>query len=131
MGLGMSNKHDVELARIAATRERAERICDLIKCLFYLVCVSFLGYHLFQASIEWSRGNPETLPGIAKVIENFKIPTILSVIANVVLYVGWQRERGRNRRLVKKEGDFRHQVESSDAHNQRSGLNPHGTMKGE
>jgi hypothetical protein len=63
------------------------------------------------------------------LLRAFKISEILGIAGTCIFGVAWSVQLCRNRRLVKKGGDQRHQIEHNDPYNKRSGLDSYGVAK--
>ena len=103
-----------------------KRIYRQNPCIAYFVFTSF-----FRAVVELAQSKPESLKFIAGIIREFKVDRVFHTCCTVLFGGGWFIEHRRNRRLVQKTGDFRHELEHNDPCSTRSGLSNDGTMKGE
>ena len=125
----MARKRSIE--EIHTSEKKFVSVCDLLKSLFVTCAVSFLGYHVIAMMTNALSASPETLTAFAKCLSEWNLSQIVLTIASAICGGGWFIEHKRNNRLVKRNGDIRHEKESHDAVSTRSGLDEIGrTPKG-
>ena len=101
-------------------------VCDLLKSFAVYGVIAFLGYRvviMMQAALA---AKPECLEAFAKCFKEWNVVEVISVLAASILGGGWYFEHKRNDKLVKRNGEIRHEVESSDKVSTRSGLDEVG-----
>lgn len=129
-GRSMARKKSSE--EIHAGETKFVAICDLTKSLTVAAVIAFLGYHVVVMMTKALSANPETLTAFAKCLAEWKLSQVVFAIASAIFGCGWFIEHRRNNRLVKRNGEIRHEKESSDTISTRSGLDSFGrTPKGE
>ena len=122
----MAKSDKVKLGEIAYKEKRFVKICDLIKYLAVSVVIGILGWHVITMFTAALQAKPETLTAFAECLKNWNLMEVLLGLVSTITGCGWYFEHFRNNSLVKKEGALRHEKESSDAVNTRSGLDETG-----
>ena len=112
--------------KIRAGENKFIACCDLAKHLAVCIVVGVLGWHVITMFTAALQAKPETLTAFAECLKNWNLMEVLLALVSAITGCGWYFEHSRNNRLVKKEGALRHEKESSDAVNTRSGLDETG-----
>lgn len=100
--------------------------CDLLKSLAVCGVIAFLGYRIVLMMQAALAANPECLEAFSKCFKEWNVVEVIAVLAAGIFGGGWYFEHKRNDRLVKRNGEIRHEVESSDKVSTRSGLDEVG-----
>ena len=101
-------------------------VCDLLKSIAICGVVAFLGYRVVTMMQAALTAKPECLEAFAKCFKEWNVVEVISVMASGIFGGGWYFEHKRNDKLVKRNGEIRHEVESSDKVSTRSGLDEVG-----
>ena len=122
----MAKSDKVRLEEIAYKEEKFVRICDLVKTFMHGVVILGLGVSaawVMVTALKVPQGNASALAECLKAVH---LNDIIKYVAIAICGVGWYYDKRRNNRLVRKEGELRHQNERNDPVNTRSGLNEVG-----
>ena len=112
--------------KIRAGENKFIACCDLAKHLAVCIVIGVLGWHVITMFTAALQAKPETLSAFAECLKNWNLMDVLLALVATISGCGWFFEHKRNNRLVKKEGNLRHALESSDAVHTRSGLDETG-----
>lgn len=130
MGRSVS-KNELELERIRAGGRRFTKICDLIKALLKYGCIAGCFVILANMIRDLAHGDPVAMDALCGVLKAIRAPQIVHALLIALLGSGYAVEKRRNRRLVNKSGDNRHEKEQNDPVNARSGLDRNGVAEDE
>lgn len=122
----MAKSEKIKLEEIAYKEEKFVRICDLIKVFLYCIVVMSLGLSAAWVMVTALKVPEENTSALAKCLNAIHMNDIVKYIAIAICGGGWFIEKKRNNRLVRKEGELRHQKEYADPVNSRSGLDEIG-----
>ena len=120
----MAKKKSTE--EIIASERKFVAVCDLVKITMVCGVVSFLGYQIVRLMKEALLAKPESIDSFARCFSTWNIVELLSILASLIFGGGWYLEHKRNDRLVKHNGEIRHEIESTDSISTRSGLDSVG-----
>ncbi len=112
--------------KIRASERKFVALCDLVKHLAVCVIVGILGWHTITMFTAALQAKPETLTAFASCLKSWNLMEVLLGLVSAVTGCGWFFEHKRNNHLVEKEGKLRHEKESGDPINSRSGLDAKG-----
>ena len=122
----MAKSDKVRLEEIAYKEEKFVRICDLVKTFMHGVVILGLGVSAAWVMVTALKVPQENASALAECLKAVHLNDIIKYVAIAICGVGWYYEKRRNNRLVRKEGELRHQNERNDPVNTRSGLNEVG-----
>jgi hypothetical protein len=125
----MSNKHDVEMAKFALEMRKSAHLCTNLKTIGMYGTFTFLIYTCGHGVRDIIKGSPESLEWLYKILCETKISTYIHSAVTILLGGTAALQFARNRRLTKKAGATRHQLEYTDESNERSGLASDGTAR--
>jgi hypothetical protein len=123
----MANKNDVEIEKIHSRAEIVAQVFNLARII--LICLAVL----FALKICWEGlagligANPDQLTAMAKIVEAFKLSTILHYLIDAVLLVTTGLSIAAARRATRQKAGFQSKLEQQDGNRTSSGLSPGGT----
>jgi hypothetical protein len=122
-------KHDVEHLKVKVSALKFKEICDVIKAFVKNGTFVTLIICIFLSLKQIISSDINKIQFSIDLLRAFKISEILGIAGTCIFGVAWSVQLCRNRRLVKKGGDQRHQIEHNDPYNKRSGLDSYGVAK--
>ena len=122
----MAKSDKVKLAEIAYKTEKLVKIYDLAKVFLHCAVIFGLGVSAAWVMITALKVPEGNVNALAKCLGAVHLNDIVKYIAIAICGGGWYFEKRRNNRLVRKEGELRHQNERNDPVNTRSGLDEIG-----
>lgn len=125
------SKNELELERIRAGGRSFTKLCDLVKGLLKYGCWGFCVWTFGDVIRDLAHGDPAAMGALCDVLKAIHAPQIFHSLLTIILGGGYAVEKQRNKRLVKNNGDNRHQREQADAVNSRSGLDRYGVAADE
>lgn len=127
----MAKSDKIKLEEIAYKTEKLVRMCDLAKTFLHGVVILGLGASAAWVMVTALKVPGENVSALANCLKAVHLNDIIKYVAIAICGGGWYFEKRRNNRLVRKEGELRHQKERNDPVNPRSGLDEVGaTPKG-
>lgn len=122
----MAKSEKIQLEEIAYKEEKFVRICDLVKTAMHGIVILGLGTSAAWVMVTALKVPQENASALAECLKAVHLNDIIKYVAIGICGFGWYCEKRRNNRLVRKEGELRHQKEHSDPVNSRSGLDEIG-----
>lgn len=123
----MANKNDVEIEKIHSSAATVAQTFGLARQA--LVC----GTVLWAISICWKGlagligADADQLTAMAKIVEAFKLSTILHYLLDAVLLATAGLSIAAARRATRQKAEFQAKLEQGDGNRTSSGLSPGGT----
>lgn len=122
----MGKSKEVKLAEISRDTEKFVQICDIVKTCIHGIIICVLGICAAYVMIATIAAPEENINAFAKCLKEAHISDIIEYVMMAFFGGGWYIEHKRNNKLVKKEGELRHEKEYKDPVNTRSGLDEFG-----
>jgi hypothetical protein len=97
-----SNKHDIDLAKIDATRQKTLAVVGMIST-FFKVAGFVLAAKFFMDGLEQIvLGKPESISALAKLAEAMNLGTVSGYLLAGGIGLAWDRERRGKKRAIQK-----------------------------
>ena len=122
----MGKSKEVRLAEISRDTERFVQICDIVKTIIHGIIITILGICAAYVMVVALKAPNENINAFAKCLKELHLSDIIKYIAIAICGGGWYIEHKRNNKLVRKEGELRHEKEYRDPVNTKSGLDEFG-----
>lgn len=123
----MANKNDVEIEKIHSRAATVALSFEFGRHV--LICATVL----WAISLCWQGlagligANPDQLTAMAKIVEAFKLSTIVHYLLDAVLVATAGISIQAARRATRQKGEFQARLEQGDGNRTSSGLSPGGT----
>ena len=116
---------------IIAGETKFVAFCDLLKVVVICTLIGVVVLNLFGLLQNALTANPENVKAVKGCLTAWTIAKVLLATAVAVFGGSWCIEHHRNNKQVCKNGELRHEIESTDKVCSRSGLDKIGrTPKG-
>lgn len=122
----MSNKNDLEIAKIYSSTEKFHTFCDVVKHGMTLLTILGSIFLIFIGLKPFLAANPEAILAIAGVLDKLNFSNMFSYFLTGTAGTAWYIERKGKKRAIKEKGKYQKIIEKDDEYRSSSGLTRDG-----